>query len=160
MVIRGIIGEMGAVRARIGAETRARQVAGVVSPTGVIVSENRKSAVPREGVKSVSLSLSSVIYITRTRAGGEYSRLVPPHLTPAGSPLHPKPRAPPGHFLRWVSDTVQRGGTVVGSAPAPRRLAPSPDFLQNRTLGEWAVILTHELFKRVRRKSVANILQK
>jgi hypothetical protein len=36
MVIRGIIGEMGAVRARIGAETRARQVAGVVSPTGVI----------------------------------------------------------------------------------------------------------------------------
>ena len=50
---------------------------------------------------------------------------------------------------------------MVGSAPAPRRrLAPSPDFLQNRTLGEWAVILTHELFKRVRRKSVANILQK
>ena len=42
---------------------------------------------PSEGVKPVSLFLSSVICITRTRARREYSRLVPPHLTPAGSPV-------------------------------------------------------------------------
>jgi hypothetical protein len=52
-------------------------------------SGNRPAGCPclPRGGEVGELVLSSVICITRTQARGEYSRLVPPHLTPAGSPV-------------------------------------------------------------------------
>jgi hypothetical protein len=96
------------------------------------VQEQRATAQDRARV-----FLSNVICITRTSVQGGYGRLVPPNLVPAGSPVPPSLRAPPGRFFR-----APPGGVTLFVLGGPRVRLSSPtglsDYLPAPAAPDWS----------------------